>query len=623
LKIDQAKFRRLAPADKLAAVRGQRAERFFQVDRAAAIDEAARTVWLSIASDAPYERWWGIEILDMQKSSIRDERLRSGAALLVGHDPADQVGVVESYEITRDSKLRILARFGRSARAEEIFRDVLEGIRCNASVGYIIHDLVLEKQDGDVATYRVTDWEPLEGSLVSIPADPSVGVGRAAIQPQHERTHSMNHDSTALDLERKRVSDLIAAGAQYREHGGPEVAAALVTNPHGTMDQFRDKMLARIATRGAPTNTAAPYEAPYSFGSGARHVLSNRKLRVFRGEHGERQAHAFGMFLAAQIPGREDAARWCRENGMMQQRYINSGTSSEGGYLVPAELASELIKNMDTYGIFRREARSWPMGSDALEVPTRESGVTARFVANDTETTASAPGYGAVNLVAKEVMAVTNISRATMDDSLVDIGDHVAFEITEAFAKLEDECGFIGDGTSTYGGMTGLKNKLAVGSKLTAATNHDTAAEIDNTDLANLMALLPQYAQPGAKWYMSMSMYAGIFMRLMLAAGGNAGRDLELGAMKTPQFAGFPVVLSPALPTDLTADYTGVIMAYFGDLRRAAAFGDRQTISLMVDPYTLSGKAQIRIIGYERFHIVNHGVGTASTAGPVVALVGQ
>jgi hypothetical protein len=55
---------------------------------------------------------------------------------------------------------------------------VLDGIRRNASVGYVIHELVLEKQEGDLYTYRVTDWEPLEGSLVSIPADPSVGVGR-------------------------------------------------------------------------------------------------------------------------------------------------------------------------------------------------------------------------------------------------------------------------------------------------------------------------------------------------------------------------------------------------------------------------------------------------------------
>jgi phage head maturation protease len=106
---------------------------------------------------------------------------------LVGHDTADQVGVVESFEITADKKLRILARFGRSARAEEIFRDVLDGIRRNASVGYIIHDLVLEKQEEDVATYRVTDWEPLEGSIVAVPADPTCRRGPRARGSAHPK----------------------------------------------------------------------------------------------------------------------------------------------------------------------------------------------------------------------------------------------------------------------------------------------------------------------------------------------------------------------------------------------------------------------------------------------------
>jgi HK97 family phage major capsid protein len=80
-------------------------------------------------------------------------------------------------------------------------------------------------------------------------------------------------------------------------------------------------------------------------------------------------------------------------------------------------------------------------------------------------------------------------------------------------------------------------------------------------------------------------------------------RTLEQGALSSPQFAGFPVVLSPTLPTDLTADYTGLQMLLFGDMQRTAAFGDRQQISLLLDPYTLAGKAQIRIIGYERFHV--------------------
>src|SRR6185369_2075642 len=94
-------FRGLAVDAQRAAIRGREVWRSFEIERDGAIDEKNRTVWLSIASDRPYERWWGVEVLDMKAGAIRDERLKSGAPLLVSHDGADQVGVVEKHEITK------------------------------------------------------------------------------------------------------------------------------------------------------------------------------------------------------------------------------------------------------------------------------------------------------------------------------------------------------------------------------------------------------------------------------------------------------------------------------------------------------------------------------------------
>src|SRR4051812_31203112 len=91
-------FRKLGAGERLAQLRGARIERAFTVERDG-IDQEARTAWLSIASDAPYERWFGIEILDMNKKSIRTERLDAGFAILVGHDTSDQVGVAMKHEI--------------------------------------------------------------------------------------------------------------------------------------------------------------------------------------------------------------------------------------------------------------------------------------------------------------------------------------------------------------------------------------------------------------------------------------------------------------------------------------------------------------------------------------------
>lgn len=92
-----------------------RAERALEVERAA-LDEQARTATLAFASELPYERYWGIEILDVTATAMRQNRLRSGANLLIDHDMRDVVGVIESVDIGADHVARAVVRFGKSAR---------------------------------------------------------------------------------------------------------------------------------------------------------------------------------------------------------------------------------------------------------------------------------------------------------------------------------------------------------------------------------------------------------------------------------------------------------------------------------------------------------------------------
>ena len=86
-----------------------------------AIDEESRTVELAFSSEEPYERSFGIEVLDHGDGSADLSRLHSGAPLLVNHDPNDQIGVVENARIDDDKVGRATVRFGKSGRAQEIF----------------------------------------------------------------------------------------------------------------------------------------------------------------------------------------------------------------------------------------------------------------------------------------------------------------------------------------------------------------------------------------------------------------------------------------------------------------------------------------------------------------------
>lgn len=138
-------------------------------------DRSKRTVNLSFSSEEPVQRFWGIEILDHTESGVNLTRLKRGGPLLLNHDPTSLVGVVAGAAVV-SRRGHATVRFSKSARGEETFQDVLDGILTNVSVGYQIDKLVLEKKPD---TYRATKWTPLEISLVSVPADINVGVGRA------------------------------------------------------------------------------------------------------------------------------------------------------------------------------------------------------------------------------------------------------------------------------------------------------------------------------------------------------------------------------------------------------------------------------------------------------------
>lgn len=659
---DLAGLRKLDPSAQLRVLRGQKVERVFTVDRENGIDKDKRTAWLSIASEEPYERWWGVEILDVRKASIRDARLKAGAPLLVGHDTADQVGVVEGYEITPDKKLRILARFGRSARAEEIWQDVLDGIRRNTSVGYVIHDLVLEKSEEGVNTYRVISWEPLEGSLVAVPADPTVGVGRAheppaeqaPAQPQPKKETMKTEQELAAEnkaaqdkavlearqAEQKRVADLLAAGEQYKAKGGVEISTALVKDPNGTLEQFREKMLAKLATQGGPTNTGGdlPADRPAAFGSGARQIIRHGVLRAFTksihftdGSKMEpvEAAYRSGQWLMATVGMQERAQRWCRENGLgehIQHRVMTTDVGAAGGYVVPDEMEQSVIDLRANFGLARRLARRRPMGSDTRSIPKRTGGVTAYFVNEDNSgVTASDKSWGNVNLVAKTLAALSLISKNLEEDSIIDVVDDLASEQAYAFAKKEDQCWLIGDGTSTYGGMSGivaLFDGAAYASRFNAAAGHDTCAEYDASDLSGVRASVADFPGLNPKWLCSKVFGAAVFDRLKASAGGNSVMTLD--GKPVNSYLGDEILTSDIMNRSL-GDQSDVTVALYGDFAMSSSFGDRRGIMVEVLRERYAEKLQVGILGHERFHIVNHDLGstTALDFGPVGALYGD
>ena len=173
------------------------------------MDKDNRTVEFSFSSTTPVPRWDMEEVLVHSKESVKLKRLNDGAPLLVNHDRNDVVGVVEKAWLDGD-KCRCRVRFGKSARAEEIYQDVLDGIRRNVSVAYriIAHEIRKRKDKPDQALIK--EWEPNEITLASIPADQSVGIGRSQhqkIATQQTEEKTMTGTATDAPAEQKREAD--------------------------------------------------------------------------------------------------------------------------------------------------------------------------------------------------------------------------------------------------------------------------------------------------------------------------------------------------------------------------------------------------------------------------------
>ena len=262
-----------------------------------------------------------------------------------------------------------------------------------------------------------------------------------------------------------------------------------------------------------------------------------------------------------------------------------------------------------------------PMQSDTATVPRRKSGVTAYFVGREDATTASDADFDDVGLVARELSALTRLSKSYAEDAIIDLGDFLAGEMAYAFAVKEDDCLFNGDGTSTYGGINGIRNKiLTLAGAIDGATDVDTFAEVTATDLVTVAGALPEFPGIMPKWYVSKLGRSLMMDRLAAAAGGNTKDNLTGGTQKS--WNGDEIVISQSMPKVAT-DLSDVVMAVYGDLNMGVTFGDRRGFEIQVLTERYAEYRQIGVIATERFDIVVHGVGDSSSAGPIVALIGE
>ena len=333
-----------------------------------------------------------------------------------------------------------------------------------------------------------------------------------------------------------------------------------------------------------------------------------------------REAYRFGRFLFA-AAGNAKSALWCEKNGMNLKAH-SEGVNSAGGFLVPDEFEATLINLREKYGVMRANAKVFPMSRDTLNIPRRTAGLSGYWTGEASAATESTLTLSNVSLAAKKLSVITTTTSELAEDSLISIADIVADEIAWEFARKEDDAGFNGDGSVTYGGIVGLKSALLAGSVSDTGIGTAAVSGVTLAMVTTWLAKMPAYAvTANTKIYCHKSIYHGIFERLAMNSGGATASEFRDGIQ--PRFFGYPVVFVQAMDGTIGTGTNDVPLAYIGDMSMGVTFGDRRQITIRTSDSALNAFEQdeLAIRGSQRVDIVVHGTGDATNGGPIISLI--
>ncbi len=590
-------------------------ERSFVLSRES-INEEDRTVELSFSSETTdVQRWFGVEVLDHQKKSVRLERMRSNGPLLFNHDWDAHLGAVEDIRIEK-KRGKALVRFGNSALAEEKFRDVKDGILTAVSFMYRVYKLVLEEEVEDGPNvYRATDWEPLEISLVTVPADISVGVDRAVddsfdieieeiIMPKKgeennggaEGSRGAGDDNNTVSdavriaiendvraAEQKRTSDLLAMGERYVKYGARELAQQYITE-NKSPEELQRAILERLPTEeGSGTRGEAPVDTKLDLS--ARDLSKYSLLRAINavvaarnGDHKAMEAAAFEMDCSRELGDRLDRdARGFFVPLDVITRTMDATTNAD--LIGTQHMADMFIDTLRPRSIAMQMGITVMDGLDGnLELPKALSNPTFAWVGDDDDVDLSDADTGLIKMAPKTLAGGVAMSRRLLKQSSPSV-EAVMHNALLKGAALGIDLGIFA-GTGTNNQPLGIFNMPGVNTQTVASAGSPTWNELvgfktkvaaDNA-LEGKLGYVTNSTVQGNLETTKKDAGSGIFLlENGKAAGYNVGISNQLGANQIAfgnwedVYAGFWGVIDVNPDTATKAGSGGLILRVFQD----------------------------------------------------------
>lgn len=607
-----------------------------------AIDEDKRTVALSFSSETPVERYFGREILGHNPEEVDLSFLESGRApLLREHWRDEQTGVVKEALI-KGKKGQAVVRFGKSQRAEDEFSDVKDGIRSNVSVGYQIKKAVLiEKDEEKGNTYRV-HWKPLEISIVSIPADDSVGIGRAEdgreFETEIEIAEGLDADleecrsqfginrkpekgeramkkqgaeekietrgagpaapaapaGSEVDIDRikadtrqeeqNRCADIMAIG---ESHGFRDEAVKAVADGK-SVEQFRTFVLDEMAKRGAhPVQQPDPNIG--LTGDEAKRFSFIRLIRALASPNDRQAQEAAGFEMecsraAAKRMHKEPKGAFIPMDVMLSgQRDLN--TADDSALVGTVHMASAFIDILRNKLVLRLAgARVLDGLIGNLAIPKRTAGASVYWVAegiteNPTESEAS---YGSVAMTPKTVGTYSEITRQMLAQSSPAIEQLTRDDLAAAVALGIDLAGLHGTGLDNQ--PTGVAATSGIGSVVGGT---DGAAPTDSHIIDLETAVAIENADLGALAYITNTKVRGTLKKTDI--GTDTGVRVWDRVNTQYPLNGYRALVTNQVKSNLVKGSSGAVCSaiFFGNWNDLI-IGMWGALDILVDPYTYS-----------------------------------
>lgn len=586
------------PALRIAAGEVERSQhRLASFDRAS-INADKRTVQLAFSSETPVERYWGVEILGHDADEIDQAFISGGTApLLMDHNARDQIGIVESVTFSRTDRIgRATVRFGKSARAAEIMADVADGIRCNVSVGYELLELRLIAEAKDTPpTYRCK-WRPREVSLVSIPADQTVGVGRGrapGLPAQPNRTVPMqqNPAPNSAQNEYAQIMELAELG-QDVEFGRDAILQGL------SVEQFR---AALIEKRGERRPLITPTTGVVPSGNDRRldQALQGFSLRkALAGSAGLAVDWGRERELSAEIARR--AGRQFEGTAVpmsvfqvpaSQERVLTTllPAGGPGGNLIETKLdGTQFIDLLRSRLVIQNLGATVLSGLRGnLDIPRQTGTATPQWVAENSPITPSDQTFNKVSMTPKHVGAITEASRNMLLQDSLDIEMLIRRDFAALLALQMDMAAVAGTGTSNQ--PRGILNTAGIGS-VAMGTNGGALTYDAVADLLGSVA--DANAELGATSYLTNTKVRRAAAKLKDSQNRPLGQDAV--------FQGEQRAFSNVVPATLTkgtsaGNCSALIFGNWQDL----IIGYWSELDLLTNPYesTAYAKGNIQVRG--------------------------